>query len=251
MTRRRELLIVVVVALLAVATGYLLLIRPVLDRTAAARADEQRSAGQSQVLRNQISALEDVKANAGPLQARARTARGMFPSRPALPDLVDALQKIADQSGVDLVSVQPTPPAVSTAATPTATPTATLAEITTGVVVTGGYFQVEDFLARLEGLVKGSGAGPGIPPRSILVRSVSLSSAGSVGTGAGAASQPQATSGAGSDRLTGNISLVAFQAVTSPAAATSAPTSTPPSTVAPSQAPRPSGSVPASGTQRR
>jgi hypothetical protein len=247
MTRRRELILVAVVALLAVATGYLLLVRPVLGRTAAARADEQRAASQSQVLRSQIGALQDVKANAVPLQARAKAARGMFPPRPALPDLVDALQKVADQSGVELVSVQPAAPALSTA-------NPALAEITTGVVVTGGYFQVEDFLARLEGLVKGSGAGPGIPPRSVLVRSVSLSSTGSGAAGAGAASQPPATSGTDSDQLTGNISLVAFQAVTSPAtpaAATSAPTSTPPSTVAAGQAPRPSGPAPAGGAQRR
>jgi len=242
MTRRRELIVVVVVALLAVAACLLLLIRPTLDRAAAARADEQRSATQAEVLRGQIGALEDVRADAGPLQARAKAARGLFPPRPAMPSLVDALQKIADQSGVDLVSVQPAAPAVSTV-------NPGLAEIVTGVVVTGGYFQVEDFLARLEGLVKGSGVGPGIPARSVLVRSVSLASAGSGGTGA--ASQPQGTTAAGSGVLTGNISLVAFQAVTSPTTTTAAPASTSPSTVTPGQAPRPSGSVPTGGVQRR
>jgi Pilus assembly protein, PilO len=206
---RRELAILVAVAVLVTAAAYAALIRPKEDAAAAARADARRAADQGQTLRTEIQALGDVRSDAAALKRRAKTAGSLFPDGPDLPDLVDALQKVADRSGVDLLSIQPSAPAAS-AESPL------LASIGTAVSVQGGYFQIEDFLARVEGLVDGPDPGAGIPPRSVLVKSVDISGAGAA-AGQGTAGAAPAGGSTGSDRLTANIGLVVFQSAGSPA----------------------------------
>ena len=209
--RRRELVIVVAVALLVSTAVFFLLLRPKSAEISAARAERQRAVDEAQTLRTEIKALEDVRANAAALRKRAEAARNLFPGGPDLPDLVDGVQKVADQSGVELVSLQPSPPAASTA-------NPLLAEIGAVVVVRGGYFQIEDFLARLEGMVKSPDPGSGIPPRSVLLRSVNISTGGGAEGGGGTTPTPGST-GAGSDKLTANVGLVVFQSAKAPTTA--------------------------------
>jgi hypothetical protein len=200
-TRRQELVLAAVGALLVLAVATLLLIRPTRQATAEARADRDAAVADSQSLRDQITALEALKPKEAELKAQAELAKSEFPATPALPGLVDALQDAASLAGVDLGTVSPSTPKTSTV-------NSTLAEITTTVDVNGGYFEIQDFLVRLENLVKGSDPAR-VAPRSVLVQSVNLS-AGSdeQATGDSAA----ATSGAASaGDLQGNIVLTVFQ----------------------------------------
>jgi hypothetical protein len=208
-TRRQELVLAAVAALLVLAAATLLLIRPTRQATAEARADRDAAVAESQSLRDQIAALEALKPKEAELKAQAELAKAEFPATPALPGLVDALQDAASLAGVDLGSVAPGTPTKSTA-------NPQLAEIATTVTVSGGYFEIQDFLVRLENLVKGSDPGR-VPPRSVLVRSVSLSS-GASGT---TADQTAATS-ASADELKGNIQLLVFQ-LAQPSGASSSP----------------------------
>ena len=203
MTRRQELLVFGAVAVVAVVAGLLLLVRPKQQAVAEARADQRGAVAESQSLRDQITALEALKAKQEVLRREVRQARGEFPATPALPALLDALQDSADQAGVDLTSVAPAPPKPSTTAPG-------LAEISVSVNVTGGYFEVQDYLSRLEDLVKGTDPDR-VPPRSLLVRAVNLSSGGaSSGTGGSTATAP--TSGSASpSELQASITLVTFQ----------------------------------------
>jgi hypothetical protein len=215
-TRRRELVVVTAVALLVLAAGVLLLVRPKQQAVAKARADRSAAVVESQTLRDQIRALEALRAKEDDLRARARLARSEFPSTPNLPALVDALQDAAGQAGVDLATVSPSTPKASTVVPE-------LAQIDTDVSVAGSYFQIQDFLARLENLVKGADPGR-VPPRSVLVQSVSVSSAaGETGTSDSAAATP--SDSASTDQLRASISLVVFQRVQ--AASTPAPAATP------------------------
>jgi hypothetical protein len=253
MGRRRELIVLLLIGVLVVAGLWATLIRPKGNQAAAAHADEQAAVDQAASLRGQIRALEATRADADGLRARAREARDLFPGKPALPDLTNALQKIADQSGVDLVGIQPS--------APTASPTTPeLVMLATTVTVGGGYFEIEDFLARMENLVKSPDPATRIPPRSVLVRSVNVAGSGASGAGTGAtgAAAPTATAGAGS--LTATVSLAVFQhaktqtpaaAAAGGAAAAAAPattTTTPPASTAPASATtRPPAYVPAQG----
>ena len=198
MTRRQELVLAAVGALLVLAAATLLLIRPTRQATAEARADRDAAAAESQGLRDQIKALEALKPEEAELKAQAELAKAEFPTTPALPGLVDALQDAASQSGVDLGTVAPSTPEASTV-------NPLLAEITTTVNVNGGYFEIQDFLVRLENLVKGSDPAR-VAPRSVLVESVNLTGGSdeqATGDSAVAAGSP--------DELEGNIVLTVFQ----------------------------------------
>jgi hypothetical protein len=199
-TRRQELVVAGVAALLVLVAATLLLIRPAREAAAQARADRDTAVGESQSLRDQIKALEALKPDEAELRAKANQAKAEFPATPALPGLVDALQDAASLAGVDLGSVAPTAPKASTA-------NPQLAEITTTVNVSGGYFEIQDFLVRLENLVKGSDPGR-VPPRSVLVRSVGLTAGEANANGDSAAA---AGTAAPADQLKGNIELLVFQ----------------------------------------
>ena len=220
MTRRQELVLAGVAAVLVLIAATLLLIRPARQATAQAHADRDAAVSESQTLRDQIKALEGLQPNEAELRAKANQAKAEFPTTPALPGLVDALQDAASLAGVDLNSVAPAAPKASTT-------TPQLAEILTTVTVSGGYFEIQDFLVRLENLVKGSDPGR-VPPRSVLVRSVGLTGGQSGATDDSAAAAADAS--APSDQLKGNIELLVFQLAQSsgtsgtpavPAAATS------------------------------
>jgi len=209
MTRRTELLVATVGIVLVLSVGTLLLVRPKQQAVAEARADRNGAVAESQSLRDQVRALEALKANAAELRAKAKLARAEFPSTPNLPGMVDALQEAAGQVGVDLVSITPAPPKTST-------DQPELTEIATGINVTGSYFQIEDFLSRVENLVKGADP-ERVPPRSVLVQSVSVTGgSGAGGTGASAATTADTSAPAG--QLQATIALTVFQLAGSPAA---------------------------------
>jgi len=109
-TRRQELVIAAVGALLVLVAATLLLIRPTRQATAEARADRDAAVAESQSLRDQIRALEALKPKEAELKTQAELAKAEFPTSPALPGLVDALQDAASQSGVELGTVAPATP---------------------------------------------------------------------------------------------------------------------------------------------
>ena len=211
MTRRNELVLAGVGALLVLVAATMLLVRPTRQATAAANAERDAAISDSQTLRDQIKALEALKPNEAELKAKAGLAKAEFPATPALPALVDALQDAASLSGVDLGTVAPSTPQTSTA-------TPLLAEITTTVNVSGGYFEIQDFLVRLENLVRGTDPGR-VEPRSVLIESVNLASADESATGDSA--QATADPATSADELSGII-LTVFQLAQS-----SGPSSTP------------------------
>jgi type IV pilus assembly PilO-like protein len=200
-TRRNELLLAGAGAALALVAGVLLVVRPAQQATAAANAERDAAVAESQALRDQIKALEALKPQEAELRARAAQAKAEFPTSPALPALVDALQEAASLAGVELGTVSPATPRASTIRPE-------LAEITATVAIKGGYFAIQDFLVRLENLVKGSDPGR-VPPRSVLVRSVGLNGGSEEATGDSAAGVPDAS--ASPDQLEGTIELLMFQ----------------------------------------
>jgi Tfp pilus assembly protein PilO len=209
MTRRTELLVATVGIVLVLSVGTLLLVRPKQQAVAEARADRNGAVAESQALGDQVRALEALKASANELRAQAELAKAEFPSTPNLPGLVDALEDAAGEAGVELVSITPAPPKASTGQPE-------LAEIATSVNVTGGYFQIEDFLSRVENLVKGADP-EHVPPRSVLVQSVSVTGgSGAGGTGAPTATTPDTSVPA--SQLQAAIALTVFQLAGSPAA---------------------------------
>lgn len=219
MTRSQERLLGVAAMALVLVAAALLLVRPMREATSQARSDEGAAIRESQSLHDQIRALQALKANEATLRAEAAKAVAEFPPTPALPGMVSALQDLADKAGVELASVSPSTPKPSTSYPQ-------LAEITTQVTVTGGYFEIQDFLSRLEDLIKGADTTGGVPPRSLLVNSVSISAGGGTGSGTAAPATTTASASTPPDELSAAISLSAFQATESAAGSTAGGTVT-------------------------
>lgn len=167
----------VVGVLVVGAAGYFLLISPKRTEAAAVRVQVDEQVSANSVLRTQIQMLKAQAKQLPQQQAKLAAVAAKIPDNPALPTLIRNLTKAADEAGVELVSLAPTArtvlapvaaaavvPVAGTAAAPTAPGAATAAVPTAsaGVLetiglninVVGGYFQVEQFLDRVENLTR-------------------------------------------------------------------------------------------------
>ena len=97
----------------------------------------------TQTLQLQLSQLRASAQN--DTQTRQDLAKfdALLPSDPALPSLIAQLQTAATISGVDLVSIAPSPPAALANATGVDT-------VNVNLQITGGFFRLETFLTQME-----------------------------------------------------------------------------------------------------
>jgi Tfp pilus assembly protein PilO len=183
----------VVAVLVIVAAGWFLAISPqkhkVSNLNSQSAAQEQTNSG----LRTKLSVLTAQMAAVPTEEAEVAAITQKVPNDPAMPAYVRALTVIAQQTGVELVSIAPgapaavaaaaatvaAVPAVSAAATPSAAPSAvaaapvapavSLQAISVALSVQGGYFQIQQFTAALQKL-----------PRTTVIGSVALAPAGAL-----------------------------------------------------------------------
>lgn len=159
--RRNVNLLVFVLAVVAVTAAYFLLIfRPQSNRIqeATEQADSQeQSVSQLELELNRLLALQK---DAPALREQAAKFESAMPTDPRLADFILQIQESANASGIDWLSVSPTPPVAGTVAG--------VSNISLQMAVNGGYFQMQDFIVRLENLKRAVrvstinlGAGPG------------------------------------------------------------------------------------------
>lgn len=156
--------------------GYALLVSP--QRASAQRIDAQVSADQSQqaTLRSQVALLTSESTQLSQEQAILARAQSYIPLTPALPSLIRQLSAATDGAGVDLVSLSPSTPTPVTVAGATAA-AAPLYQVPVSLHVTGGFFEMENFLSNLEQL-----------PRAFVTTGFSVSPQGNAAAPAAAAS---------------------------------------------------------------
>lgn len=106
--------------------------------------------------------LRSVREEAPEIAAQLAEAETIIPHDAALPSALRQLQLAADESGVILQAVTTTRPASSEVADVPA-----LASLDANVQLLGGYYQVVDFLRRVED--------PSITPRAVSWRTISVS----------------------------------------------------------------------------
>jgi Tfp pilus assembly protein PilO len=111
-------------------------------------------------LETQIASLESVRASAPEIEAALATAESLVPREAALPAALRQFQLAADDSGVELLSIAPGRPAADP-------DVPELARISLAITAEGSYFQLVDFLRRLED--------PSITPRVVLFENVAVS----------------------------------------------------------------------------
>ena len=174
-TKGKEVYIITaVVAVVLILAWYFLLLSP--TRTKLSDLDGQVQAQQAALATatQEVARLESYKKTAP--QSRAEIVRlgKMLPESEGIPSLIIELTGTADASGVDLNSI-------ARGATQPGTPFG-LQSVT--LQVTGRFFDVEDFLYRLEGYVAFRNASFRVTGRLLQVKTLTIAGAATTTSGA-------------------------------------------------------------------
>jgi len=151
---RPALLLSALGAVAVIALFFVLVFQPA--RAELAEVEDQIALEQAEQTRleGEIERLRLVREGAPGVEADLAAADSIVPRDPALPALVRQLQSAADESGITLTSVA--------AGRPSALPESSvegLSVINVNAQIEGGYFQIVDFLRRIEQ--------PSITPRGL------------------------------------------------------------------------------------
>jgi Tfp pilus assembly protein PilO len=167
---RKVVLIGVAAALVVTLIWYLALWGPRKRSFDDARDRADRAERERTELAARIERLKAAQADEPRLRAAVESLRTAIPDEPNLAQFILDTNQAAVRSGIDFISITPSPPA---AATPTTTPAAPPApgvpsapaaapaaaepaplpaEVALNLQIGGGYFQVLDFLNRLDAL---------------------------------------------------------------------------------------------------
>ncbi len=141
---RRNFLIFVLVVIATAVLYFFFVFSPQSERIK--EASESADAAEAKVSRLtlELRRLQALQKDAPRLRQEAQVLDSAMPNDPQLAQFLLMVQEQADASGIDWISVNPAPPIVG--------PQPNVSEITIAMNVSGGYFQVQDFLVRLETL---------------------------------------------------------------------------------------------------
>lgn len=162
---RRNLIAVIAGGVVLMLLFWFVLIKPKISDISRVNdkiEEAQRSEG---VLRNSLRQLQEARQNNAATQARLAKLQLLLPNNADLPTFILAVQAAANADGIDLRSIAPSPPSPIEGATG-------IDSVSVTLQVSGGFFRMESFLARLEDL-----------QRVVEVRSVSLAPAADALTG--------------------------------------------------------------------
>ncbi len=180
MDKMKQWVALTVVGCLAVlAAGWFLLVSPKRADASDLRNQASGVEASNQGLQTKLAMLKAQAKQLPQYQAKLAQVAAKIPNNPALPSLIRALSAAADDAGVELLSVAPTPPVAyqgsasapqhapvsaapsassssggATLATAGAAPAPTLESIGLALSVAGGYFETERFFDSLESLTR-------------------------------------------------------------------------------------------------
>jgi Tfp pilus assembly protein PilO len=143
MTRRYAVAAVAGVAV--VLLFFVFFLKPKLSQITDVRDQVQQAQDQTDSLRIQLARLKQAQREQPQTQARLAIFDRLLPSTPDLPALIRQLQSAASASGMDLVSIAPSPPSNLTGGTG-------IQAISVNIQINGGFFRLETFLTRIEDL---------------------------------------------------------------------------------------------------
>jgi Tfp pilus assembly protein PilO len=143
MNRRAPLIVALVVIAIAIAV-FFLLVFPKMKQVGRAQDDLETARDEQVTLETELARLQAVREDAPKIRRQVARFRKEVPPVADLPGMINQLQDAADVSNVDFFAVSPGTPAAATAGA--------AAVIPAQIQVIGGFFQVDEFLFRLETL---------------------------------------------------------------------------------------------------
>jgi len=156
---RRNVLIFIAAVVAVSVLFFFLIFKPQATKIDATRADADAAEAKTGQLRAELKRLQELQRNAPKLREEATILDAAMPNDPQLAQFILQVQESATASGIDWLSIAPVPPAASTQPG--------VSEVVVAMSVEGGYFQVQDFLVRLETL-----------PRAVKIGAVTLAPGG-------------------------------------------------------------------------
>jgi Tfp pilus assembly protein PilO len=168
-TRKWSAVAVVLVAAIF-AAGWFLLIAPKRTEAADLKTKTVRQDSDNMALEQKLQELKAQQADLPTQRARLAAIKSNIPDNPALPSLIRDLTAAANKAGVSLDAMSPSAPqAISApgavagapaaapapaadAAGPAAAAPSVLYQVPMILNLTGNYFELEQFLGKLEGL---------------------------------------------------------------------------------------------------
>ena len=151
---RVQLVLAGLAAVLLIVLYWLLLWSPQQDELDAVRVDIEAAQQEQDRLSLELEQLRAVRSEAPQVEAELSAARAVVPTDPGLPATLRQLQSAADESGATLLAISPSRPEQIEDAEQG------VSAIGVNVQLVGGYFQVVDFLRRVED--------PSITPRGLV-----------------------------------------------------------------------------------
>lgn len=163
---RRNLIIFILTVVLLSVVYFFLVWRPQSGRISETKEQAEATEQEIEQAKLEIARLKALRDRAPELRQQAAKLDAALPGDPQLAQFILMVQDTANASGIDWLSISPSPPAAGQAPAP---PDVLIVNIS--MSVTGGYFQVQDFLVRIENLTRAVridsmslGAGPkGLP----------------------------------------------------------------------------------------
>lgn len=144
-SRRWEIYIIAaVVAVVVIAGWYFVLLSPVRDKVAKLDNQALSEQLQKESADQTLARLKQYEKTAPQSRADLVRLSKMLPQNVGIPSLIVELTATTKASGMDFVSITPSDPAVSTP----------FSVQPLSLVVSGRYFDLEDFLYRLENYVE-------------------------------------------------------------------------------------------------
>ncbi|MFN8036007.1 MAG: type 4a pilus biogenesis protein PilO [Acidimicrobiia bacterium] len=156
---RRALLIGGAIALVAVVGWYFLLYAPIKDDTSSAKDKLELAKNEETSKTNQLTQLRKLKAQSGTAADSTRRLDQLVPASAELASFIDNANTIAIRSGIDWLSIAPTPPS----------PTVTVggaSVIVMSMQIEGTFYDVLKYLDAL--------ADPDQMPRLVVVDSLNI-----------------------------------------------------------------------------
>ncbi len=162
-------LIIALVAIVLVVVWYFLLFSPVRERIAGLEEENLRAQASLAQAKSQVARLESYKRTAPQSRAEIVRLSKMLPESEGIPSLILELSQTAKAAGIDLMSITR---GEIQSGTPFGIQTITLQ-------VSGRYFDIEDFLYRLENYVIFRNQSLRVTGRLLQVTNLSLAGGGS------------------------------------------------------------------------
>lgn len=251
MNKIRAWAVLAVAAVVAVfAAGWFILLSPQKHKVSNLNNQAAAQLQNNQQLTSQINLLRKQRTQIPAQQAEIAAIQGRLPDNPALAAYVRWLASTAGATGVELVSVAPSPPvqahlqqaaatpattAQAGAAVPPSGPGAELSSISVNISVNGDYYAIQQFVKKVESA-----------QRATVVSSVAIQPGQAL-------KPPKTTQSAGSDttpawktlqaQITASIFVAGTPVTTAPGAGTTAGSGNAPSTATATPAPSASASA--------